>query len=497
MSSTLLIPLDGRPCNVLFPREMASLAGFSLCLPESGLLGTADKPARRDRLSAWLENRLEQTNRLFLSFDMWVYGNLVASRKNSEEKSSLLSRLQELTEIKQTHSELKIHAFATLLRISNSNDATEERAYWSEYGSQIYRFSWLEHYLQEFPDDLPCQAEYKKLKTLIPESILSNYQALRRRNFELLLSALDLVEDNIIETLFIGCDDSGKYGWAVLERQCLLSEIEQRSLQKRVMLYPGADELALALLGRTLVKNKPRLQVRWTYPESSGLTTRYEGIPLRDTLNYQAQACQVDLVDDTDSDYDAVLWMHNPPEEQIDQFLNRQDRVSNAEEKIRPLIEALHQSTPLLVADLMYANGGDKYLLERLEREALLFHPKVYAAWNTSGNTLGTVLSWYKLLGSGQVKEVLQQQFLIERITDDGWYQGIWRQEFSSHYIDQVNLNTCIQLIHQMNQKFKSWLTWMPNPPDCLQVKQLNFPWRRFFEIELNVCFKNQSDDLA
>lgn len=496
MANTLLIPLDDRPCNSRFPQEMAVLAGFSLITPDTSLLGNAEKPARRDQLQAWLKRHLDKANTLIMSLDTWVYGNLVASRKSPESKAALLPRLLQLSQVKQKHPELKLQIFATLLRISNSNDATEERPYWAQHGRQIYRLSWLEHYLQVHPVNAKYQAEYQHLKKLIPENILTQYRALRQRNFDILLKGLDLVQSGIIETLAIGCDDSGEYGWGVLERQQLQTEITSRNIQERALLYPGADELASVLLARSLVSIIPRIQVRWSFPEAQNQQTRYEGLPLKQTLQSQADACQVKLVHETEQDYDAILWLHNPPGEQIDQFLNRQDRILETKEALKPLLKALSQSEkPILLADLLYANGGDKVLLEQLEQKQLLFRPQVYAAWNTAGNTLGTVLAWFKLLNSGHVRPELQQKFLLERLLDDGWYQGLWRQELSKHYSSPVTLNTCIQLMHKMNERLKSWQQWMPAPPESLQVRHLNFPWRRFFEIELEVCFKNQCDD--
>lgn len=454
------------------------------------MLGDARQAARRDRLQVWLESRLEGAAGLLLSLDTWIYGNLVASRKNRDPLSALQARITLLENYRQQQPQLQIHAFATLLRLSNSHDDTEERPYWAQYGKEIYRYAWLEHYLQTH-EDLSFAAEFTALTEKIPADILSDYRSLRSRNYAVLESLLAAVETGLLQTLLIGCDDGGSYGWTVLERANLQTQIDSRGLSDRVLLYPGADELACTLLARVLVPETPRVTVRWTYPEACEQITRYEGLPLIETLSHQARAAGVELIaDQASTSADGILWVHNPPAEQIDQYLDRDSRVAHPPERLRPLIEVLQAGEPVAVADVCYANGGDEALLERLEAAELLFSVNAYAAWNTAGNSLGMLLAWYKLLlkTSGQVGE--KRLFLIERFADDGWYQGILRQRLCAHYSEPVTLNSCIQAIAFFNDKFRDWQSWMPDAPSCLQIDHLSFPWRRFFEADLRVCTK-------
>lgn len=486
------MPLDGRPCNVRFPCELGALAGFDLSVPPVEVLGDAQQPARRDRLQAWLEREREGATAWIFSLDTWVYGNLVASRKSRDETNRLLAQLEKLRDLKQQQPQMRLYAFATLLRLSDSNDATEERPYWAQHGRQIYRLSWLEHRLQGGAE-ARAQAEYDRLLAVIPPEVLADYRQLRQRNQQILLAALDWVQEGTIEQLLIGCDDSGEYGWGVQERQRLEGEIKSRHLGAQVLLYPGADELGSVLLARALVPQKAPLRLRWTHPEAREQITRYEGLPLLQTLTHQAHACGVTLLEDDDETeaHVPLLWLHNPPRAQIDQFLEREERVDWDADSLANLFQALDSGTPVLLADLLYANGGDIRLLKMLESRQLLFRLQAYAAWNTVGNSLGTVLAWYKLLSSGQVDPQRQRRFLLERLVDDGWYQGLWRQELSRHYSDPVTLNTCLQLIARCNDLLRNWQTWMKNPPTCLQVERLTFPWRRFFEIDLSLCFKS------
>lgn len=296
----------------------------------------------------------------------------------------------------------------------------------------------------------------------------------------------------VLETLLIGCDDGGAYGWTRQEREHLERRVIDMQLSERVLIYPGADELACVLLARVLRPEPLPIQVHWTYPEQQNQVTRYEGLPLQATLAAQARAAGVDVR----AEASLQLWVHNPPGEQIDQYLDRESRVQTPPRNWLPLFSLLASGVPVALADVCYANGGDRQLLEALDAQQLSFDLQAYAAWNTAGNTLGMLLAWLKLL---PVKPASprQQRFLIERLADDGWYQGHLRQQLCSHYSEPVTLNSCVQGIAWFNQRFREWLTWMPQAPETLEILRLNFPWRRFFEVELQVCFKKTNDASA
>ncbi len=491
-----LIPLDGRPCNARFPVELARLAGYKLHVPELRLLGSAAQPAQREQLKHWLTTQASDCKQILLSLDTWLYGNLVASRKNTESLETLQERLADLLSLQQRFPELQIHAFATLLRLSNSNDNTEERAYWAQHGQEIYRYSWLEGALSESTQvQEDWRAEYQQLATAIPAAVLADYRALRARNHQLLQLSIEAVAQGRLRSLLIGCDDSGEYGWTCQERRALQETVAAQQLDQQILIYPGADELASVLVARTLVPETPRIQVGWSWPEAQGNATRYEGLPLDQTLAVQAQAVGIEL---SSQAADGLLWIHNPPAEQSDQFLEREQRAPELQPPGLWQALASHEQ-PLALADLYYANGGDIQLLSALESQQHLFDLDLYASWNTAGNTLGYLLAWFKIyLARQQAPEfetAFQRKLLIERLADDGWYQGDLRQKLSQHYSDPITLQTCLQAISSLNNRFKDWHSWMPDPPEALQIKQLSFPWKRFFEVDLQVCFKTESDD--
>lgn len=516
MTHCLYIPLDGRPCNARFPIELAQLAGIQVRTPETRLLGNAKTPAALKALDHWLAAACEASPPdteilLFVSLETWLYGNLVASRKSTQSLANVLDRLHTLEALRSRYPQLKIYALATLLRLSNSNDDTEERPYWKTHGKQIYRYSWLEHYLShhhqspEQREGDPHWQEFKALQEAIPDTVRADYKALRARNFTVLEAVVKGLQSGWIEQCLLGCDDGGTYGWNVQERERLLQYQKELNLEQQWLIYPGADELGSVLMARALIPEQHTLQLQWTHPEAQVQVTRYEGIPLTHTLRAQAHAAGITLKTDTTADSAGVLWLHNPPlaadtsdpHNQIDQFLDRETRVPVTQRAYEHLSHALHHAkTPVMVADVLYANGGDAALLSHLEHTQALFQLSGYAAWNTTGNTLGYLLAWFKFYlkyvhPSDTRRQNQHLKILMERLADDGLYQGEWRQQWCQHYTDPVTLDTCVQGIYAFNQRFRQWRDTYAAiaAGGAPQVKQLSFPWRRFFEVDLQICW--------
>ena len=452
MTDILLVPLDNRPCTSRFPVELAAITGFKAALPPAQILGNVQKPARLDQLQSWLENQLDTAQVLVLSLDTWLYGGLVFSRKSTESLQNLQARLTDLKKLKARFPSLRISAFATLLRLSNHNDATEERPYWADYGTDIHRYAWLEDYLSKHPEP-SLEQEYQALKTHLPTAVLTDYRALRQRNFTLLLEALQYAQDGIFENLYIGCDDSGEYGWNIQEKTELSSQIQARGLEKKVLIYPGADEIASVLFMRTLVPERLKVAVNYSFPETCEMATLYEGVPLSETLQAQAQAAGIEWVSAEQAQ--AQLWIHNPPQRQTDQYLDRAFRQPITPAEYARIVQALEtQNLPSALADICYANGGDQQLLEQLEEKQALHRLSVYSAWNTTGNTLGFALAWLKACLHQQDRK-LQLRFLLERLLDDGWYQGIMRQRLCAHYSEPVTLDSCLRFLSFGNERLK------------------------------------------
>lgn len=489
MPTALFIPLDDRPCTARFPQSLAAIAGTPLQVPPLEWLGNPTRAARLRDLHTWVESRVSESPLLLLSLDTWIYGGLIPSRQSRAPQSQLENHWQRLHALKKAHPHVTIHGFATLQRISDSHDATEEQPYWAQYGREIHHLSACEHEQQVAPTSDGAIA-LAAAQALVPPEIVADYRALRARNYALLEQMVQGVAEGLLASLTLGCDDGTTYGWNVQERQALAAHIQQLGLEDRVWLYPGADELAHTLVARVLATTPLRVQIHWTHPEQADGVTRYEGIPLTATLAAQARAAGVVLVTENP---EARLWIHNPCEEpQRDQYLEREvpPLSYESEQVITEIQSLLAAEQPLALADVRFANGGDLPLLQALEAQQLLFQLKGYSAWNTAGNTLGTALAWLKLSHQRPSSEA-HLRFLIERYADDGWYQGHLRQQLCAHYSEPVTLNACVKAIAFLNDQFRNWQPqWAEWGIETLDVARFSFPWKRFFEVDLRACLK-------
>lgn len=151
------------------------------------------------------------------------------------------------------------------------------------------------------------------------------------------------------------------------------------------------------------------------------------------------------------------------------------------------------------IADVKYTNGADNYLVEELlKRSELNWLETNYSAWNTAGNTLGTVCahSIVQLLGRKGLLEVDQSR--IKEL------QAIF---FLEHWAFQSNIRKRL-LVEAEKRGSKPWtvipvelwaeefvrselIPYIPPVQEALgiefEVERLFFPWHRSFELGLSV----------
>ena len=81
MPKILLLPLDERPCNYLFPNMLASSSeDIELLLPPKSLLGAMKQAADISAVAQWLRENFFSCDYAIISIDMLVYGGIVPSR---------------------------------------------------------------------------------------------------------------------------------------------------------------------------------------------------------------------------------------------------------------------------------------------------------------------------------------------------------------------------------------------------------------------------------
>ena len=77
MTTLACLPLDDRPVNYDYPRELAALAGFEIELPPRLWLGNPWRPSHHAELVDWLDKAALHADALLVALDTLGYGGLI------------------------------------------------------------------------------------------------------------------------------------------------------------------------------------------------------------------------------------------------------------------------------------------------------------------------------------------------------------------------------------------------------------------------------------
>ena len=87
MTKIVLLPLDERPCNFLFPGKLYSHDDIEIVTPNR--LGDKKIPADLEAIDEFLFKECKDATGLVISLDMLLYGGLVPSRIHLESEAKL------------------------------------------------------------------------------------------------------------------------------------------------------------------------------------------------------------------------------------------------------------------------------------------------------------------------------------------------------------------------------------------------------------------------
>lgn len=504
----LLIPLDDRPVTYSYPQLLAKLGGAEAIVPPRVMMGSLSRGAQIDELFSFCEGALSrnEVDAAVICLDSLLYGGLITSRRSPEQVKAIQARLDRFKKWKElTTKHIPIYAQSSIMRISDNYDNTEEKEYWSRFGRELFEWSACLHRLASGEKLAPGLLE--SLERRIPADIRQDYLDTRFRNFTINMTVLKSMEDGLIDHLVFSQDDSGAWGLNVGEKDRLISVSQQMSLQKKVNIYAGADEVMCTLLGRLLMaENKPALTLHFSPESCRTVASRYEGQDIGTTVRAQIKASGLnagDSVIGTSSDASSAnpsnanehaskdttgsaltMIVHGPSEKQGDHITlpglpdNSHIDSSKAATNTINLID----SAPgfVILCDVVYANGGDPLLMEQLiKRPELLKKICSYAGWNTTGNTVGSALGTAICTVAGlavnnKAVSDSQKRSLFTRLVDDWAYQTKVRKELQN----EPSTQKLAELISPYIKTVSAALAFEPSV-------RLSFPWRRTFEIEI------------
>lgn len=486
-----LLPLDDRPVNVLLPGDVAAVAGVVLDVPPAEILPAYREAGDADALGAWLLERAADpaTVHLLVSIDMLLYGGLIASRTSHDTTRTVLARLDVLREVRTRHPQLPISAVSLVTRASNSYSAAEEPEYWTRRGKEIHALGGDAHRLLDAPDVLPLDE-----LTTVPAEIVSDYSQRRLRNHIANLSTLALVEDETLDFLAITADDTAPFAAGSAEQVWLRHWMRMLPSGRRVLMYPGADEVGAALVARALAATAG---VTASFTVACADAAGMERIPPYENMSLAASASrQIRAAGaaEVETGGDVTLVLHAPDPDRHDMFRGRPDAVdADAVDGTVALVrERLDAGERVALADVRYPNGADEALVRALADAGLLARLEAFGGWNTAGNTLGSVvaLAAAGVVGraTGAFDERAARIALLTRLLDDFAYQSVVRTDTGPSLFPDIYPMADDTRVAEAERAIQAELTAILEsmlPADGIRIASLTLPWRRSFEIGL------------
>lgn len=476
----IILPLDARPVCYQQVLDVAAACGIQVKMPSKRLLGQLKTPADEKGLREWTENVLAEDPdaAVILSLDLLAYGGLIPSRVHHESIETLQARIQWFLERCDSRT---IHAFSSILRIPNYNNAEEEPAYWEDHGQAIYEASMRAHQTGD------VDGAFADLMQSVRDDVLTR----RYVNMALNTWYLDLFAAGKFQSLFFAQDDTGSHGLNVQEAQTLREHAREKNLVIEVQ--TGADEIALMLMAKIATEQSNKtasvLPV-YTPSDAKECLARFDGISVGQVVENKLRAVGAQQATSLDT-ADAVLFINGPRKQHMgDHCAESGTGEADAAyfESLTKQLFDLLQEKPVMLADVAYANGSDPELTDSLIAQKFPFLSLAsYAGWNTPGNTIGTAVSvgllHYLAVQNKTLTPSVHYKHLLTRLIDDWGYQAVVRHRLRGQIRpgrSPINNRDLDQHMFEIETKLDTYLNQVGFHP-----QEYVFPCKRLFEIDV------------
>ncbi len=501
MKKILLLPIDERPCNYLFPQMLVRDTEYEVVCPPYEIMPHQKQAGDCVRLLAFLEQHMATSTAVLLSLNTLLYGGLVPSRVHSDSVETVAARLESFRQLRRRYPQVKVYAYTLIMRCNRGNNDEEEPGYWLTWGSRIFRTGYLQDKKEQVGLDAAESAELDQLQAEVPAELLRDYLDRRKVNHTVNLLCLDAMRDGLFDFLAIPQDDAAEYGFMCVEQREIRRRIAENHIGTRCYLYPGADEAGSTMLARAINEDMgahPRVYVRFNSCAAPHVQPLYEDRYIGESVKYMVLAAG-GLPVYALADADMVLLINCPADAMDYAILSNRNYGVNR--TLVDLVEyaafCVEQGVPVTIGDCATTNAGDGELLDLLRQKGLPFRLAGYAGWNTSDNTLGTAIPMgmlYRLFGDRPA----HRDFLALRYVEDVGYDAIVRRQVTNAYappaggrsghIPRRGIGT--DFVKQHLQAFADEL--MADQGGHIAVEDCWFPWERTFELGLTVRFEEK-----
>lgn len=473
------IPIDNRPVCYTLPEQICAInKNIKLFIPERSLLGDLKKSADVDGIFKWLES-LPECDSIVMCLDTVAYGGLIPSRRSTDTFEEIKSRIEKLKSILKAK-QAKIYAFSSIMRISNNNINEEEKEYWNKWGKKIFNYSY-------------CMDKFGTMcKKEVPDEILEDYLSTRKRNFEINKLYLDWQKSGFFETLVFSKDDCAEFGFNVQEA---------KTLEKLGgFVKTGADEIPLTLLARAIQMTRrqedtslyhekslssyaPQTSLKvapiFLSPENKHLISNYEDVSIEKSVLGQLELAGCEVCEPKNAD---ILLYINNFEDHQGEIVMKVDTKQFSGIWQKP-------DKPYMIADVRFANGADNAFVQKLFETDLDDNFYGYSAWNTSANTLGSLICGAVVMTSPAFLNRFAQRTAPSPKLGEGWDKVNFKKLQVIRFLDDWAYQANVRQAGTMN------IDKLMKPYEEKVFKKLgvhynvnySFPWNRLFEVEIEL----------
>jgi hypothetical protein len=445
-SRVLLIPLDDRPPCLQMPVKMGLIGDVEVVTPPRNLLGRFTEFGKSDEIIKWLKTQnLKSFDAAIISLDMLAYGGLVAMREYETTESEAMKRADFIRQIRKIAPKMPIYGSSVIMRLAPTGNVVNE-----SYRANLAKWA-------EISVDESKRAETAELEKKIPDEALEKYKKARQRDLKLNLYSVELVRDKVIDYLILSQDDAKPNGVHIADREKLIDYVKTQNLGEKVAIQPGADEVSMLLLARTMTdkyKYRPKIKAIYSDEKIADQFMPYEDRPLRKTVSFHIKAVgATEVENEKDADILFYVFVSRFQEKGAEKFI---DKIlsDHAEKEIHKgeVTWTWTSSKKLIIADVdpkgEIQGGDDSFTLQIIEKIPFLQAVDGFATWNTAGNTIGTALPQGVLMANSNdnllnlnAKEGkkstdratrifnAQTWFLLNRLLDDYLYHSVVRPE--------------------------------------------------------------------
>ncbi|WP_162146864.1 DUF4127 family protein [Acholeplasma granularum] len=478
MKKVVYIPLDMRPCNTTWIKKFSQRGNIELIHYPFDKTGTLLNPSNQKEMLEFILNESIDADYLLLSLDALTSGGLVQSRLGvANFKDSILQK-DVFVKIKNKNPNIKIYAFDTLMRTSVTSYGYESANIWE----QINAYAKLVGKLNINYDD-KLQEELNILTNKINKQDLNRFLDARKIKHEMNKFYIELVKDKILDYLTILQEDCMVDGLQMKEQIILNNLIIDNNLTDTVKLYNGTDEGASVLLAKIIAETNNidnNIFIHTHSNEALNNIQVYEDRPFIENINSMFEVIGLNRTYELSNHMVLSIFSAERQysyDERKTIFFNKEQQPSY--QKYINELNQFIETNNVAFLDIFRSNGGIFEILQMVNYEKL----SCYSAWNTASNSLGSILCDIVCF---LVQKNKDKNFLYERIIDDCIYQTVVREKLNERlqseginlynfednidYVQSILLEEMKKYDHMHYQKYNMW-----------------FPWKRSFEIDINV----------